>query len=177
MDRYWLLTWRTYGTWWPGDVRGFVDPVIDETGERVIHNLPGTPVDADNPRLLQYAREVMRGEPVLLTHDHATALLAQFQETARYRGWELSAVAILTNHLHLVVGVCGDPDPASVLRDFKSYGSRRLNERWGKPASETWWAEAGSRRVLKTEASRLGAIRYVLEQEHPLLTWSGERPA
>ena len=25
--RYWLLTWTTYGTWLPGDDRGFVSPV------------------------------------------------------------------------------------------------------------------------------------------------------
>jgi hypothetical protein len=29
MDRYWLLTRTTYGTWLPGDVRGFVSRVRD----------------------------------------------------------------------------------------------------------------------------------------------------
>ncbi len=27
MDRYWFLTWTTYGPWLPGDRRGFVGPV------------------------------------------------------------------------------------------------------------------------------------------------------
>src|SRR5947209_816005 len=27
MDRYWFLTWTTYGTWLPGDARGFVGRV------------------------------------------------------------------------------------------------------------------------------------------------------
>ncbi|MBI1915491.1 MAG: transposase [Planctomycetes bacterium] len=182
MDRYWFLTWRTYGTWLPGDERGFVDPVVDEQGRRVIHNTPGTPVDADNPRLRQYAREIMRGQPILLTAEQATALHAQFQETATFRGWQLVAVAIQTNHVHLIVGVPGDPDPTSLLRDFKSYGSRCLNRRWATPASKTWWAESGSCRVLKQEDYFHNAIQYVLEQENPLLTWHreadpGERPA
>ena len=32
MDRYWLLTWTTYGTWLPGDRRGFVSNVLDGSG-------------------------------------------------------------------------------------------------------------------------------------------------
>jgi REP element-mobilizing transposase RayT len=171
MDRYWFLTWRTYGTWLPGDERGFVDPVVDEQGHRVIHNLPGTRIDADNPHLHKYSQEIMRGPAVYLTHDQAAALLGQFQETVRHRGWELLTVAILPNHVHLIVGVNGDPDPASLLRDFKSYGSRRLSRRWTIPASNTWWAESGSRRILKTDENRLQAMQYVLSQSGALLTW------
>jgi REP element-mobilizing transposase RayT len=181
MDRYWFLTWRTYGTWLPGDERGFVDPVLDDQGHRVIHNLPGTPLDADVPQLRDHAREIMRGPAVYLIAEQATNLLEQFQETARYRGWQLLTVAILTNHVHLIVGAPGDPDPAALLRDFKSYGSRRLNRRWPVPASKTWWAESGSRRRLKTEENRMQAIQYVLQQSGALLTWqspdAGERPA
>ena len=178
MDRYWFLTWHTYGTWLPGDERGFVDPVVDEQGDRVIHNLPGTPVDADNARLRQYSRDMMKGEPVYLIVQQAAPLLEQFRETARYRGWEILAASIMPSHVHLVVGVPGDPDPAGLLRDFKSYGSRCLNERWGaRPKS--WWTESGSQRPLKTEAGVNGAVDYVLHrQPNPLLTWpGGERPA
>src|SRR5439155_10845907 len=45
----WLLTWTTYGTWLPGDVRGFVSGVRTETGETQTHTQPGTPVVADIP--------------------------------------------------------------------------------------------------------------------------------
>ena len=45
MDRHWLITWTCYGTWLPGDARGFVGNVREEDGTQVSHNLPGTPVD------------------------------------------------------------------------------------------------------------------------------------
>ena len=48
MDRYWLLTWTTYGTWLPGDQRGFVSNVPNGSGPEVRHNIPGTPYDADD---------------------------------------------------------------------------------------------------------------------------------
>jgi REP element-mobilizing transposase RayT len=177
MDRHWFLTWHTYGTWLPGDERGFVDPVLDEQGVRAIHNVPGTPVDRDNPRLRAYSQRIMKASPVYLTVEQAAALLEQFHETARYRGWQVLAAAVLANHVHLVVGVPGDPDPADLLRDFKSYGSRRLNRCWGKPASGSWWTESGSRRVLKAESHRQAAIRYVMRQQNPLLIWAADQPA
>ncbi len=176
MDRYWLLTSTTYGSRLPGDQRGFVSPVRDQTGAEVIHNVPGTPVDAEISRLEAYSRDVMKGDPIRLNSEQAVALLEQFQETANYRGWQLLAVAVIANHIHIVVGLNGDPDPSDVLGDFKSYGSRRLNRKWSKPKSETWWTESGSKRKLPTHEAVLAAIRYVMQQEFPLLIWTATIP-
>src|SRR5262245_5756382 len=132
MDRYWLLTNATYGSWLPGDARGFVGHVWDKRpgdspdDTRVVHNLPGTEYDEDAPGLKHAADDLLRGPPIALTVTQAEALLAQFQETTRVRGWELCAVAILFNHFHIVVGVPGDPAPAKILGDFKSWGTRAL---------------------------------------------------
>jgi len=61
MDRTWLLTWTCYGTWLPGAQQGFVSHVPDEHGRQrlrrgavvvlIMHNVPGTPFDADMPAL------------------------------------------------------------------------------------------------------------------------------
>jgi hypothetical protein len=59
MDRYWLLTWTTYGTWLPGDKRGFVSPVRTGAGSERRHNQPGTPYDADMPRLQSYGSRTL----------------------------------------------------------------------------------------------------------------------
>jgi REP element-mobilizing transposase RayT len=175
-DRYWFLTWTTYGSRLPGDDRGFVSPIRDESGIEVIHNIPNTPLDAGMSRLEEYSRRVMRGDPILLNLEQAVALWEQFQETGTIRKWQLLAVAVMANHVHIVVGVPGDPDPSDLLRDFKSYGSRRLNRTWGKPKADTWWTESGSKRKLKTRENVLAAIKYVLEQEFPLLVWTAAIP-
>jgi hypothetical protein len=81
----------------------------------------------------------------------------------------------MTNHFHLVVQLADDPEPRKVLADFKASGSRVLNRRYGKPASETWWTGNGSKRKLKDEEALLNAINYVLyKQPNPLLVWSAE---
>ena len=176
MDRYWLFTWTTYGSWLPGDKRGFVSNVRDGPSPEVRHNIPGTPYDANMPALEQAARRKLKGDPIRLIQGQADALLDQFQETAKYRQRQLLAVGIMANHCHIVVGTSGDPHPSKLVADFKSYGSRSLNQRWGKPDSDTWWTESGSKRKLPNEEAVLAAIKYVIEQEYPLLIWTAAIP-
>jgi REP element-mobilizing transposase RayT len=169
MDRYWLLTWTTYGTWLPGDRRGFVSEVRDETEQKVLHNAPGTPCDADLPPLQAYAASIMTEDAVLLHLAQAQALADQLRETAGHRGWRLLALAVMRNHIHVVLGVPGDPDPKKLLIDLKAWGTRRLNDGWGR--RQHWWTQGGSRRRKKTAGALRAAIKYVRDQPHALVVW------
>ncbi len=170
MDCHWLITWTTYGTWLPGDKRGFVSTVINsETETRRIENTPGTPYLADKNELQGFAASQLKCDPIYLTQKQAGQIEEQFVETANYRGWKLYAHAIMRNHIHIVVGVNGDPNPEGILRDFKAFASRKLNHTWRTPASDTWWTESGSKRKLKDEAALCAAMEYVRNQENPLI--------
>ncbi len=177
MDRYWLLTWTTYGTWLPGDVRGFVSNVAEGEGPEVRHNEPKTPYDKDDARVRKRALANLDGEPVWLSEEQALLVAAQFRETAAYRGWSILALAVMANHVHLVVGVPGDPDPAKLLHSFKSYASRALAKAGHAPSGGRWWTESGSRRKLPDQRAVTTAVAYVLNQNRPLVIWSpaGER--
>ena len=136
---------------------------------RIAHDQPQTPVVAPIPGLHASAEKRLACPPVRLLEEHAVILIEQFEQTAAHRSWGLKAAAIMANHIHLVVGVIGDPEPDTLLRDFKSYGSRALNRNWPTPASGTWWTASGSRRKLADEAALRAAIEYVQSQEHPLI--------
>ena len=189
MDRFWFFTWRTYGTWLPG-ADGFIGNYVTRDGVRVTDNIPNTPPSEAIPPLERYARSILRQESVLLTPEQATVLLPQLIAHANYRGWLLDAAAILVNHVHVVFGVPGDPDPDDMLDDWKAYASRPLNrlvgwigsadssncrpvqvKRGEQRARPIWWERDGSTRPLKTELNRMGAIRYVRDQENPLVVW------
>ena len=174
IDRHWFLTWTTYGTWLPGDQRGFVGRRPDELGRNVRQNKYGTPAVAPNGRLRNFVRSNLKAPPIVLDSDQAAELFKQFEETARIRGWLLIAVGIMPTHIHIVVGVPGDPDPDKILTDFKAYGSGRLNKKWGKPTSDTWWTTGGSTRKLPDDHSVEAAIQYIREQQNPLLIWTRE---
>ncbi len=180
--RAWLLTSTYYGTWLPGDCRGSVTSVRDHRPEdplstvRFEHDLPGEPYEGPIPELERSPRELMKGPPIYLDAAQADLLLAQFQETALYRRWELLAVAIMFNHFHSVVRAPAPVEPEKLLGDFKAYGSRKLTAGFGRPASETWWTYGGSKRWLRDAEAERAAIHYVLhKQPHPLKVWDASR--
>src|SRR5688500_14303497 len=84
------LTWTTYGTWLPGDQRGWV-----ERGVPVIR-------DAD-PDREQAARERMAEAPVILTEAQRQIVEQTIRDHCRIRGWTLHALNVRTNHVHVVV--------------------------------------------------------------------------
>ena len=174
MTRSWLLTSTTYGTWLPGDRRGYVSRVENGSGPRVLHNQFSTPYDQDTPGLLASAHRLLKCPPIFLTAEQAIAVLAQFRETAAYRGWHLHAAAVMANHFHIVVTTPDDALSADILGDFKSYASRALNRRWAKPASGTWWTASGSRRPLPGWAAVEDASGYVRDQPGALAVWVNE---
>jgi len=77
----------------------------------------------------------------------------------------------MVNHIHIVVGVPGDPSPRKILGDFKAYGSRRLNRQWGKTPSDTWWTYDGSKCKLGDADAVRAAIIYVRDQLGALVVW------
>jgi REP element-mobilizing transposase RayT len=99
-------------------------------------------------------------------------MIVQYQETARIRGWELQAASVMFNHTHVVVGVPGDPDPASVLETLKSWATRAVKKLRPVPPNGTFWTEKGSKRKLADEhAVHDGVIYVVRKQPNPLNVW------
>jgi REP element-mobilizing transposase RayT len=172
MDRHWLITWSTYGTWLPGDARGYIGKA-QIGGERVLQNVPGTPRLEGNPGLAAAARRAMAEPPTWLTRQDAEIAIAQFRQTATIRQWQLLAASVQSDQVHVVLGVPGDPDPSYLVRDLKSYASRALNEQHG--SKRRWWAQSASKRVLRTEPHVVAAVRYVREQKNRLAYYEEQR--
>ena len=175
----WLVTSTFYGQWLPGDPKGSVTNVRDRrpddpaTSVRLEHDQPGEDYEGGMPGLHRAARAQLKGPPVCLDMAQAEQLLEQLHETAAYRHWELCAVSIMFNHVHIVVKAPSEAGKSELLRDFKSYGARRLNRRFGPRESGTWWTDGGSCRPIRNLAA---AIYYVCHrQPNPLVVWSRDR--
>ncbi len=158
-----LLTWTTYGTWLPGDERGFVGRVPDEQGGHVIHDLPGEPYDADEPRLQREALRQRKGAPVKLTREQAGACVEAFGEVCVKHGVSIDAGAVMANHVHLVV-TSNESEGPPLLNLFKGVSSRRLGQGFGQQASGSWWTTGGSRRLLRDARAFENAVHYVRNQ-------------
>jgi REP element-mobilizing transposase RayT len=145
-----FITWGTYGTWLPGDERGWVE----------YHRGWQFP---DPVRRLE-ASAIMTEDACRLDPQQREAVHQQIAETCRHRGWQLHAVNCRTNHLHVVV--TAPVDPKVVRSQLKAWCTRKLKSLAGAldPAAtvrENWWAERGSQRYLNDEVSLEAAIIYV----------------
>jgi hypothetical protein len=176
VDRYWFFTWRTYGTWLPG-VPGFVGVYRTVHDGRVIDNQYGQPTAEPIPTLARYASDVRTHPSVRLAPEHAPTVFVELLRTSAFRDWQPNAIAVMSDHVHALVGVLGDPDPTEMLHEFKNYASRALNRIEPHPKG-WWWSEGGSKRRVRNDAGRVAVIRYIRDQEEPYLVWlSGEARA
>lgn len=154
-----FITWVTYGTWLPGDERGWVE----------YHRGWQLP---DPVRELE-AKMRMTEDACRLDHAQRRAVEEQVTETCRIRGWDLHALNCRSNHLHVVLTASAKPKivraqlKAWCTRKLKTLEETRLGKLTqrdaGKPLRQNWWAERGSQRYIYDEKSLEAAILYVLD--------------
>ena len=156
-----FITSTTYAQWLPGDERSYVNRT---------NNQYGTPFCEGHAGFKNSAKNRLKGESIWLNNEHAKVLFEQFQETVSRRHWTLCGVAIMPNHVHVLIETSDDTKPAKAAGDLKSFGSRRLSEVFGKPESGTWWTSGCSIRHKKGEVVP-EVIRYIKNQRNALLIW------
>jgi REP element-mobilizing transposase RayT len=142
-----FITWTTYGTWLPGDARGWV-----RSGE--------PDIQAADPQKEIGARGKLLAEPVLLTTEQRSIVEQTIHDHCNHRKWKLHAVNARTNHVHVVV--TADVTPEQVMGQFKAWCSRRLNAKWHR---KQWWTEHGSTRWLNDAESFGMAVDYVVDYQ------------
>ena len=144
-----LLTWTTYGTWLPGDERGWVEP--------------GKGILSPDSKRSELAQAIMIESACLLTMSQREIVERTIADHCAIRGWQLHAVNCRTNHVHAVV--TADVAPKEALNQLKAYCTRRLKEHLyahGYDVRRKWWSEGGSKRYLNTVQALDSAIHYVL---------------
>ena len=150
-----LLTWTTYGTWLPGDRRGWVD---QETGG------PEVPIQRPNTALHTDMHRRLKGLPVVLSNVQRRMVDETIREVCCHRCLKCHAVNCRSNHVHVVVTAV-DRIPERVLSDLKAWCSRRLNKESHGDQRRRWWTRHGSTRYLNSERSVFAAVDYVLNQQ------------
>jgi REP element-mobilizing transposase RayT len=150
-----FITWTTYGTWLPGDQRGWV-----KRGRWV--------VQPPNPSRDQQAREKMTEDVVVLTPEQRTIVDSVVVNHCRIRQWLLHARNARTNHVHVVVTALLE---RKVVREqLKAWASRRLSEAAGLRAADRnglrrWWTEKGDIELVREEEHLSQIIKYVQEMQ------------
>ena len=126
-----FLTWTTYGSWLPGDARGWTDTA--------------GAVRAPNHRLLSHAKALMHGEPLVLSQCQRQRVKETIQRHCEVRSWVLHALACQSQHVHVVLTATAD-SPATVCQQLKAWTSRILREH-GERAACLWTRGYSARRL------------------------------
>ena len=147
-----FLTWTTYGTWLPGDKRGWVNHARTH----------GEVIDEPHVVLEHRARNLM-SEPEATLDTEARAIVEKaLWQCLEANSWHGHAINARSNHVHAVVTAYDIP-PGKVMGVMKAHATKALNA--GFPPRKRWWTHDGSKHLLYTEESLRNAIRYVLGQD------------
>lgn len=144
-----FVTITSYGTWLPGDGRGWFE-------FRHGWKLP------DPMRELE-AQAKMTDDACRLTAAERAIAERQVAETCERRGWTLHAVNCRSNHMHAVI-TARDVSPRKIRIDVKAWCTRRLKES-SDPARTNWWADRGSIRWIFDENGLETVVGYVTEAQ------------
>jgi len=107
------ITWTTYGTWLPGDVRGYVGHTLEEPGTwQTRENTPGTPYAIDHERTREIAQTLQKWPTVRLNVSQARVVAQELLDATSKRSWSLTRAAIMAQHCHVLVMGCPTDGPA-----------------------------------------------------------------
>lgn len=113
--------------------------------------------------------------PYGMDYTRREAVLAAVVERCSSRQWNLLAVHVRTNHVHIVIEA--EAKPERIMNDLKSYASRCLNRLGLDDLARKRWARHGSTRWLWNAASVSAAIRYVVDQQgSPMAVFEATAP-
>lgn len=148
-----FLTWTTYGSWLPGDERGWTER-------------PGQ-FREPNRWKERGAEKAMTEAEILLSKIERHIVHDTIEAHCEVRGWKLFAQNCRTQHVHVVVSAPAY-DPDTVMSQFKSWCTRRLTEHRNEAGEENrknWWTQRGSKRLLYDEEALDSAVSYVLDEQ------------
>ena len=157
-----FITFSTYGTWLHGTSKG--NGSVDRD-----HHQHGMPfVEPDALREAQ-SRERMKQPEYTMQAGEREIVRDAIVALCREKGWQLQAVHVRSNHVHVVVAV--DREAGRVMSDLKARASRELTRAGLDDAKRKRWTRHGSTLHLFDEATVADKIDYTLNRQGAPMAW------
>ncbi len=148
-----FLTWTTYGSWLPGDARGWTDG-------RGVTRIPDA--SREGAAALRMAER-----PLSLDGWQRSIVHRVIRDHCQRRAWQLHAASCRLQHVHVAL-TAPEVAPAQCMAQFKAWTARRLAEDATHAGRKKWWTENGSRRLIFEESDLAEVVVYITEcQDKP----------
>ncbi|MDD5327031.1 MAG: transposase [Phycisphaerae bacterium] len=137
-----MVTWTTYGSWLPGDNRGYVKE--------------GRILPADN-KLLQANKARQKSPTVKLKAQEKKIVRKEILAEAKKIGHEIIVLAVCTNHIHLLAR----PHSQSIEDLAGKYKSLTTRALWKYGREGRIWTKGYDKRFCFSEDELIQRTRYV----------------
>jgi REP element-mobilizing transposase RayT len=144
-----FITWTTYGTWLPGDRRGWRKW---KAGEQ-----------QPQPLLEDWCRDRMKEKPVVFNESQRKAVEKVIYDHSAIRGWELHALSVRSNHVHVAVTTAALPK--QVRDQFKANGTRVLRELPNPVTNAKVWTKGGDIEFIEGAEELEQVVIYITEAQ------------
>ncbi len=144
-----FITWTTYGTWLPGDHRGW--------------RKRNQGYQPPQPLLEDWVRGRLTEKPVLLNTIQRKKVEDVCCDHANMRGWVIHAVSARSNHVH--IAVTADVGPQKVRDQFKANATRILRQNPDPITNERVWTKGGDCEIIDGEDELERVILYINEAQ------------
>ena len=137
-----MVTWTTYGTWLPGDKRGYV-----KQGKIML----------SDPKILKTSQSSQKSATVTLDSEQKTVIHRAILQEAERIGHKIEALAVCTNHIHLVARL-SEESIESIVSRYKNVAMLALCK--DGPVRRIW-TRGFDKRFCFNEKSMNQRIEYV----------------
>jgi len=137
-----MVTWTTYSSWLPGDKRGYV-----KQGKI----MPG------DPKVLKASQSLQKSATVTLDSEQKAIIRRTILQEAERIGHTIEALAVCTNHIHLVARPC-EKSIESIVSRYKNIAMFALRK--DRPVRR-FWTRGFDKRFCFNEKSLNQRIEYV----------------
>ena len=145
-----FITWTVYGTFLPGDARGWRHR---KSGQRLAR-----------PRLETWHRERLHHDVVTLDTSMQSVADAAIREICRVRSWSVWAIAVRSNHVHAVI-TAPEYTPVLVRDQLKAKATLELRRAFAVWNDRPVWTEKGDIEFLDSETDIEQCVVYVTEAQ------------
>ena len=145
-----FLTWTVYGTFLPGDSRGWR------------HRASG--MRSAQPQLDLWHRKRLQHAVILLTDPMRRTVESAIDEICDVRRWSLWASAARSNHIHVVL-TAPECDPETVRDQLKAKSTRELRGGFSVWKDRPVWSANGDIEFLDSEEEIEKCVLYVREAQ------------
>ncbi|HBG25545.1 MAG: hypothetical protein A2Y10_05165 [Planctomycetes bacterium GWF2_41_51] len=138
-----MATWTTYGTWLPGDERGYVD----NKGQ----------LQKGDPKLFQKSKELQKEETVKLNAAEKKIAKQIILDEALRINHQIIALAVCSNHVHLLAKSHQDSID-NLINRYKSLTTRAF---WEYGRKGKIWTRGFDKQFCFTEKELAARIVYI----------------